>query len=121
MDDEAHVAFVYAHAEGDCGDYHAHAVQHECFLGARTLFGVHARVVMSGLYARPPQHGSKLLAGLAAPGVDDAWAFARLTDFQQPPQLLLFVRHFLDLIIEVGPKHTGDDRLQVTPQLRGYL
>ncbi len=118
--DEAHVALVDAHAEGDRGDDHRDLVARERVLDAPPLVRRQAGVVRGGVHAVIAQPAGDLLGALAREAVDDAGlAGVAGEELGELVQRLALVD---DRVADIGPVEAGDvDRGVAEPEPRTHV
>ena len=90
MDDEAHVAFVDAHAKGVGGHHHLHPVVLEILLAAGTLLVGEACVVPGSGDALLIEHVANRFDSLAGRAVDDACLTRLSPKYAQQVRVALF-------------------------------
>ncbi len=104
--DEAHVALVDAHAEGDGGDHDEDVVAGEGVLDAAALVGGQAGVVGGGRHAGRRELAGHFFGALAAEAVDDAGlAGAPVEEDLELVQRLALLH---DGVADVGPVEARD-------------
>ena len=118
--DEAHVALVDAHAEGDRGDDHRDLVPREGVLDAPPLVRRQAGVVGGGVHAVGAELAGDLLGALAREAVDDAGlAGVAGEELRELVQRLALVDHG---VADVGPVEPGDvDGGVAQPEPRAHV